>query len=87
MKPAKVCQVIAACAVLHNIGIKRRKEGDEQTENEEKENDNDACCSVNACFEGLESGQIFRNNFVPQHFAHKDRRAKQRGRKRKNNEN
>ncbi len=84
MKPAKVCQVIAACAVLHNIGIKRRKEqGVDQNDNDEKENDNDAGCHVNTRYEGLQSGQIFRENFVQQHFARKDRTGESRNKTKK----
>lgn len=62
MKPAKVCRIIGACAILHNIAIMLREpmEDDESGENQEDVG------QMN--YNGPEDGRTIRNFITTSYF-------------------
>jgi len=61
MKPAKVCKVIIACAVLHNIAIMRKEPLDEQDEQEDAQ-------PQMPPFDGQQDGRGIRDHFANTFF-------------------
>ena len=54
MKPAKVCKIIGACAILHNIALSLREE---MEDDDDDQNDNAA---LNVAYRGPEDGRAIR---------------------------
>lgn len=54
MKPAKVCKIIGACAILHNIAISLKEEMDDEDEE-------DVNAAVHLAYRGTEDGISIRN--------------------------
>nr|XP_047139248.1 putative nuclease HARBI1 [Hydra vulgaris] len=66
MKPVKVCRIVAACAVLHNIAIKQ-SERFELPDNEISTDDQDDQDHV-TCNDGHD-GQLYRRLFIEEYFS------------------
>ena len=62
MKPAKVCKIIGACAILHNIALSLREE---MEDDDDDQNDNAA---LNVAYRGPEDGWAIRNFITRTYF-------------------
>ena len=62
MKPAKVCKIIGACAILHNIALSLREE---MEDDDDDQNDNAA---LNVAYRGPEDGRAIRNFITRTYF-------------------
>lgn len=61
MKPAKVCKIIGACAILHNIAISLKEEMDDEDEE-------DVNAAVHLAYRGPEDGRAIRNFITRTYF-------------------
>eukprot|EP00105_Crassostrea_gigas_P036952 XP_019921100.1 PREDICTED: putative nuclease HARBI1 [Crassostrea gigas] len=61
MKPAKVCKIIGACAILHNIAISLKEEMDDEDEE-------DVNAAVHLAYRGPEDGRAMRNFITRTYF-------------------
>uniref|UniRef100_A0A8W8IF33 Putative nuclease HARBI1 n=1 Tax=Magallana gigas TaxID=29159 RepID=A0A8W8IF33_MAGGI len=61
MKPAKVCKIIGACAILHNIAISLKEEMDDEDED-------DVNAAVHLAYRGPEDGRAIRNFITRTYF-------------------
>ncbi|XP_061168264.1 putative nuclease HARBI1 [Saccostrea echinata] len=61
MKPAKVCRIIGACAILHNIALSLKEEMED-----EDEQDNDP--AIHLAYRGPEDGRAIRNFITRTYF-------------------
>ena len=62
MKPAKVCKIIGACTILHNIALSLREE---MEDDDDDQNDNAA---LNVAYRGPEDGRAIRNFITVPYF-------------------